>query len=175
MLSKASINNISFIIVHHTIYYNQNDYANAKTYFNQALQLNPNNAEAKKFVAYINSVDSAGKLDKAYNLYNENKYPEALTLLNEIIKQTPDNGTAYYYRGLVYDAQSKYTQAIADYQNSVKYSPDLTLAYYSIGVDYDNLAKYSDAKASYKKFVELSKESNEYTDYAKKRIDEIKI
>ena len=158
-----------------TIYYNQNDYVNAKTYLSQVLQLNPNNAEAKKLVDYINSVDSAGKLDKAYNLYNEGKFPEALTLLNEILKLTPNSGTAYYYRGLVYDAQSKFAQAIPDYQNSVKYSPELTLAYYSIGVDYDNLAKYSEAKASYKKFVELSKESNEYTDYAKKRIDEIKI
>ncbi len=158
-----------------TIYYNQNDYPNAKTYLAQALKLNPNNADAKKLVDYLNSVDSAGKLDNAYNLYNEGKYPEALNLLNEILKLTPNNGTAYYYRGLVYDAQSKYTQAISDYQNSVKYSPDLTLAYYSIAVDYDNLAKYSEAKTNYKKFVELSKDSNEYTDYAKKRIDEIKI
>ena len=158
-----------------TIYYNQNDYANAKTYLAQALTLNPKNDEAKKLVDYINSVDSAGKLDKAYNLYNEGKYADALTLLNEILKQTPNNGTAYYYRGLVYDAQTKYTQAIADYQNSVKYSPDLTLAYYSIAVDYDNLAKYSEAKVNYKKFVELTKDKNEYTEYANKRIEEIKI
>ncbi len=159
-----------------TLYYNMNDFTSAKPYLAAAIKLNSQQSEdAKKLIAYIDSVSAVGKLDSAYNLYNEGKYPEALALLNEIIKAVPDNATAYYYRGLVYDAQTKYAQAIKDYESALQYSPDFTLSYYSIAVDYDNLQKYADAKSNYQKFVDSSKETNEYTDYAKKRLSEINI
>ncbi|MBR6163562.1 tetratricopeptide repeat protein [bacterium] len=159
-----------------TLYYNMNDYNSAKPYLTNAIKLNsPQSEDAKKLVAYIDSVSAVGKLDSAYNLYNEGKYPEAVALLNEIIKAVPDNATAYYYRGLVYDAQTKYAQAIKDYESALKYSPDFTLSYYSIAVDYDNLQKWAEAKSNYQKFVDSTKETNEYTDYAKKRLSEINI
>jgi len=158
-----------------TLYYNMNDLTNARPYLAAALKLNPKNEDAKKLVDYIDSVSAVGKLDNAYNLYNDGRYPEAIALLNEIIKVVPENSTAYYYRGLVYDGQKKYAQAIKDYENALKYSPDFTLSYYSIAVDYDNLQKYAEAKSNYQKFVDSAKETNEYTDYAKKRLSEINI
>ena len=77
---------------------------------------------------------------------------------------------AYYYRAMVYDAVGQYQQAINDYENVVAQNPSIPLVYYSLGVDYDSLKIFTKAVENYKKFIELSKEENEYTNYARERI-----
>ncbi len=157
-----------------SVYMNLNDYANAKTYLNKAIAMNPSNAQAKNLLKFVNEQESNSKLDKALDLYDKGNFLEALKLLNAIIAADVKNGTAYYYRGLVYDAQKKYNLAIIEYQTALKYTTDLYLAYYSMAVDYDTLGKYQLAKSSYQKYLASGPELNEYTKYARKRVAEIK-
>lgn len=157
-----------------SVYMNLNDYANAKTYLNKAIAMNPNNAQAKNLLKFVKEQENNNQLDKALDLYDKGNYYEAVKLLNTIIAIDPKNGAAYYYRGLVYDAQKKFNLAVIEYQTALKYSTDLNLAYYSMAVDYDTLGKYQLAKSAYQKYLASNPEANEYTKYARKRVAEIK-
>ena len=155
-------------------YLDNNDYANAKIYLNKALTLDTTNEKAKRLLNFANEQEVNAKLEKALALFDNKKYIEALAIINPILSKDPKNGGAYYYRGLIYDAQSKYSLAITDYQNAIKYSPDITLAHYSLAVDYDSVGRYKEAALEYKKFLAAKPEESEYTKYARKRITEIK-
>ena len=116
-----------------------------------------------------------GNLEKGLAEYNAKRYLKALEIFNFAIRSDPGNGYAYYYRGLVYDAQKKYLQAIEDYKRALAKSSDLNLAWYSLAVDYDSINIKAEAKKAYKKFVEISKDPNdEYVKYAKQRLLKLK-
>ena len=157
-----------------TAYIAKEDNTNAKIYLDKVLSLNPNHQNAKNLVSYISEQSIQKNLDKALDLYSMQKYDDAYVLLNNIISQNPSSSVSYYYRGLVLDEQKKYEAAISDYKTAVKYDPQFDLAYYSMGVDYDTIKKYKEAYSSYKKYLEQTKEQNEYTEFAKKRIEELK-
>jgi len=76
----------------------------------------------------------------------------------------------YYYRAMVYDALGNYKLAVSDYESVIAKDSSIALVYYSLGVDYDSLKDFPRAIQNYKKFLELSKENNEYTNYARQRI-----
>lgn len=157
-----------------SVYLNLDNYANAKLYLNKSLALDKANEKAKSLLAFAKEQENNAILDKALNLYDRKLYVESLKILNAILLKDPKNGAAYYYRGMVYDAQRKYTLAISDYQNTLKYSSDITLAHYSLAVDYDTVGRSKDAALEYKKYLACKPEESDYTKYARKRVLEIK-
>ena len=174
---KASIlspNNAEIFYYIASAYSSKDDLANAKIYLNKVLAINSNHQNAKNLLTYISEQDIQKNLDKALDLYNSQKYQEAYAMLTNMINQKPTEYITYYYRGLVLDEQNKYEQAITDYKNAIKYDSQFDLAYYSIGVDYDTLKNFKEAYNYYKKYLSISKENNEYTEFAKKRIEELK-
>ena len=157
-----------------TVYIAKDDLVNAKTYLNKVLSGNPNHQNAKNLMNYIAEQDTQQNINKAIDLYNAQKYQDAYILLSSMINKNPSSAVTYYYRGLVLDEQKKLELAITDYKNAIKYDPQFDLAYYSLGVDYDTLKNYKEAYSYYKKYLKITKEQNEYTEFAKKRIEELK-
>ncbi len=157
-----------------SIYLNMDDYINAKSYLNKAIAIDKNNEKVKNLIKFIVEQENNTQLEKALNYYDVKKYVEAMKILNDILFKDSKNATAYYYRGMVYDAQSKYSLAIMDYQNAIRNSSDLTLAYYSLAIDYDSLGKYKEALINYRKYLETKPEENDYTKYARKRTLELR-
>ncbi len=158
-------------------YANANDYANAKAYAKKALALNPEHKSTKDLLAYVTEQESTALMDKALSMIDKQQYAEALNVLNNVIKSDPKNADAYYYRATVYDAQKKYQLAINDYKKALQYNPKLTITNYSIAIDYDYLAQYTNALSYYKKYLAETKkvgETNDYTRYSTKRIQELK-
>lgn len=158
-------------------YANANDYANARTYAKKALALNPEHKATKDLLAYVTEQESTAQMDKALSMIEKQQYAEALNVLNNVVKADPQNADAYYYRATVYDAQKKYQQAINDYKKALQYNPKLTITNYSIAIDYDYLAQYTNALSYYKKYLAETKkvaETNDYTRYSQKRIQELK-
>lgn len=158
-------------------YANDNDYANAKAYAKKALALNPEHKSTKDLLAYVIEQESTAQMDKALAMIEKQQYSEALSVLNGVIKADSQNADAYYYRATIYDAQKKYQQAINDYKKALQYNPKLTITNYSIAIDYDYLAQYSNALTYYKKYLAETKkvaETNDYTRYSQKRIQELK-
>lgn len=158
-------------------YSNADNFAQAKTYANKALTIDPNNKNAKEILAYVKDQECTTKMDKAIELFDQKQYQQALTLLTEAITLDPKNADAYYYRAMVYDAQKKYAPAINDYKKALQYNPQMTIANYSIAIDYDYLAQYSNALAYHKKYLSETQkkgETNDYTRYSARRIQDLK-
>lgn len=155
-------------------YVNLDDYTNGKLYLDKAVAIDKANTKAKDLLKFIADQQNTKLLDQAISYYDTKKYAESLKVLNTIIIKDMRNGNAYYYRGMVYDAQAKYNLAIIDYQNALKYNKELTLAYYSVAIDYDSLGKFKEAVMNYKKYLAAKPEENEYTKYARKRALELK-
>ena len=157
-----------------SLYANANDIENANTYIKIALTKNPSNSQAKELSNYINAKQSESTLAEAVKLYESQKYTEAIASFDKVIKIVPNDANVYYYRALCYDAVNNPKKAIEDYKAVLKNAPDMAIAYYSMAVDYDAIENYQSAKQNYQKYVEMTKEDNDFTSYAKTRINEIK-
>ncbi len=155
-------------------YSNAQDLPQAKIYAKKALEIEPNNKNAKELLDYVNQSELSAYLEQADKLYTEKKYPEALVMLGKVLAMDPKNASAHYSCGLINDELKKYWPAIESYKKAVQNDPSLAIAYYSIAVDYDTLQRYQQAVANYKLFVANEKADNEYTQYAKQRIQELK-
>jgi len=154
--------------------FQQDNTIEAKTFAQKALDLNPANTQAKEIIVSIHAGETAEKLNAAIDMYDAQKYDSALSILNEVISKDSKNSNAYFYRAMIKDAKKMYAEAIPDYQKAYDNNKDLTISKYSMAVDYDNLKKYKEAYNEFKNFVALTPQDNEYTKYAKGRINDLK-
>lgn len=158
-------------------YSNTENFDKAKTYAAKAISINPNHKNAKELLAYVREQECTAKMDKALELFDKKQYQQAITVLTEAIALDSKNSDAYYYRAMVYDALKKYQPAINDYKKALQYNPQMIIANYSIAVDYDYLAQYSNALMYHKKYLSETQkkgETNDYTRYSAKRIQDLK-
>lgn len=158
-------------------YANASNFNKAKVFAHKALAIDINYKDAKDLVAYVIEQECTQKVDQAIELIDKNNHQQALTLLNAVIAMDKENADAYFYRGMIYDTQKRYPLAIADYKKAVEYNPEMLIANYSIAIDYDALAQYSNALTYHKKYLALTQkigETNDYTRYSARRIQELK-
>lgn len=155
------------------LYTEKEDYTNAKNYVDKSLTLNKNNKPAKELLENINNQIASENLEQAIALFDETKYDESMTILNQILQANTKDAYALYYRGMIYDTQQKYKEAITDYKKAITYNPELTIINYLIGVDYDMLEQYKEAMSYYQAFTTTYTEDDDYSKYAKTRIDEL--
>lgn len=139
-----------------SLYQSKNDIDKAITYFNQAVQINQNYAEAyyNRGNAYLDKGNSseaiidynhALKINPNYaeaynnrgNAYKDKgDYDQASADYNQALQIDPDYAQAYYNRGGIYDDKGKYNQAIADYSEALRINPNYAPIYYNRGVTY---------------------------------------
>lgn len=157
------------------LYADSEKYSDAEAYLNKALTLNKNNAKASELLAQINDQNNANALNEAIQLYENEKYDESLAMLNKVITQDDKNAYAFYYRGMIYDAQKKVTEAINDFKKALALnSTDLLILHYMLGADYDTLGKYKEAHGYYTAYANSAAQDDEYKQYAKTRAEELK-
>lgn len=154
-------------------YSNMDDLVNAEKMIKKALNINKKDEKVNELYDYIIETQKNQKLENAYELYENQNYEKAMAILSDVIVKNPQTAHAYFYRGLIFDAQKKYQDAINNYLNAVKYTDDLNIAYYSIGVDYDYLQNYAQAINYYKKYLSTEPAEQEYIDFVKNRIKEL--
>ncbi len=153
---------------------NEGSQAEGLQYLNKALALEPEHADAKQLLAYVEEQGDMKKLETAMNLFESEKYDESLTILNEIITKNPKNGYALYYRGMIYDAKEKFADAIVDYEKAIALNNELTIVNYLLGIDYDTLNKAQKALKCYESFVANYAQEDDFKSYASSRIKDIK-
>ena len=151
-----------------------NDMKNAEIYAQTALSLNPENTYAKELIQNIKANQTSEILEIAINLFENTEYDKSLSKLNEVISKDPNNAYALYYRGMVYDAKQQYQNAITDYKKALEQSSDFEIVNYLIAVDYDTLSQYKNAYGYYKTFVNSYTEEDDYKQYSRKRLEELK-
>lgn len=112
------------------------DYDEAIENFNQALILNPNDAQAyiERGNALYENAQSSGNPDEEYKI--------ALKDFNNALKINPNEAEAYISRGIVrYDmaeyspnAKDEYQAALADFNRAIKKNPNNAKAYVQRGI-----------------------------------------
>lgn len=156
------------------LYAEKESWTSSKIYLQQALKLNPKNIEANDLLSTVIEQNNVLLIDKVINMYNEKDYTNALKLISQILSEDKTNSYAYYYRGLIYDAQQKPLQAIEEYKKATNYNSELSIAYYLIATAYDSLGQYSNAYIYFNKFVNTSKTNDEYKKYSITRLNDLK-
>jgi len=155
-----------------TVYQQKKDFKQAEASYKSALAVKPGYADAVKALSDLKLTEASGQLDEAIKAYTNKQYPIALTKLDAAIARNPQEAMAYYYKGLIYDAQKKVAFAITNYRNATRYNPSFSDAYYALAVDLDTQKDTSGAKAAFSKFVQLSgdKTEDDFVKYAKERL-----
>jgi tetratricopeptide (TPR) repeat protein len=82
--------------------------------------------EAKQYIARLpqgTTVDPNSLLNLGIKAYNDQKLDDAAGYFNRVVQENPQLPDAYYYRGLVFLAQSKTAEAKADFQKVLEIDP----------------------------------------------------
>ena len=148
----------------------------AEEYLKKSLSLNKNNQKATDYLKSIQQQNNANMLNEAITLYDSQKYDESLNLFNKLLAVDPMNAYAYYYRGMIYDTKENKNEAVNNFKNSLKYGSgeDLNIVNYLIAIDLDSLEKYKEAYNYYQKYSSSNAPDDEYKQYAKSRLEELK-
>ena len=169
---KPEDSNIPYYIA--VIYSESEDWENSKKYLNKALAINSENKQASEFLQTVNEQIELVALNKAIAYYEAEQYNEALPIFNQILSSDKSNSYAYYYRGMIYDAQEKRNDAINDFKKVYELNKDFEIVNYLIAADYDTMEKYKDAYNYYTKYASSNAQDDEYKQYAKARAEELK-
>ena len=156
------------------LYAEKENWTSAKIYLQKAINLDPKNVNAEDLLSTVVEQNNVLLINKVIDLYNAKSYEQALKIISQILTEDNKNAYAYYYRGLIYDAQKKPLQAIPEYKKAVQYNPELVISDYLIATAYDSLGQYTNAYTYYKKFVNNSKSSDDYKKYAQTRLVDLK-
>lgn len=156
------------------LYAEKENWTSAKIYLQTALKINPKNEDASDLLATVIEQNNVLLINKVIDLYNAKNYDNALKLISQILTEDNKNSYAYYYRGLIYDAQKKTLPAIQEYKKAIQHNPDLVISNYLIATGYDALGQYANAYTYYKKFVNESQSEDDYKKYARTRLHDLK-
>jgi tetratricopeptide (TPR) repeat protein len=160
-------------------------YSEAFEAFDQAIQLNPNSANAYRSRCWLsvqtNHYDQATKdCNKAVDLnnndiesylnlgiayYRMNDFNNALAVYNQLIQQHPQEGRSYYNRALVWMENKVYLTAISDYNQALTFSQRLENAelaeiYIDRGIAYLFTQKPSKAMSDFSQAIALNPTSS---------------
>ena len=156
------------------LYAEKENWTSAKIYLQNALKLNPKNENADDLLATVVEQNNILLINKVIDKYNAKDYANALKIISQILTEDKNNAYAYYYRGLIYDAQNKPLQAINEYKQAYTHNHELILADYLIATAYDSLGQYANAYTYYKRFVTNSKTNDQYKQYSTTRLNDLK-
>jgi serine/threonine protein kinase len=149
-------------------------YLNAKRYqeallaFEQAIQLDPNDAViyngkglalsnlnryGEALIAYEQAVQlnpgfENAYINKAYALYKLRRHPEALTACERAIQLGPNNASFYNLKGLILSDLNRYGEALAAYEQAIRLDPNITTAYNNKSSLLYSLKRYQEAIVS---------------------------
>jgi len=154
-----------------TAYHQKKDLAKASAAYKKTLSLKPDYKDAQQALASIDQQDASNTLEKGIDAYNHKNYPMAMNLINQALTKNNKDSMAYYYRGLIYDAQKKTSLAAQSYMEATRLNPDFTDAYYALGVALDTNKDAHGAKGAFEKFLTLSgTNEDDFVKYARERI-----
>src|SRR6266516_3508079 len=114
-----------------SIYLNTKRYQKALLAFEQAIQLDPNDA-----VLYNG---------KGLALSNLNRYGEALLAYEQAIRLNPNNADAYFNKGNILDELKRYEEALAAYELAIRRDPNNADAHNNKGYTLSKLGRYEEA------------------------------
>ncbi len=155
-----------------TAYDQQSQWDAARKQFEMALAKDSNLTQAQEALNMLANATTQTGLAKALEAYEKQQYPQALQQVDAVLKADPDNAMAYYYQGLVFDAQKKLPQAKTAYEKALSLDSGMTDAVYALAVVLDTQGNKAEAKKQYQQFINMTQgqPEDDFVRYAKERI-----
>ena len=122
-----------------TIYYENRQYETAIKYFEEALDIQPNNSEALKY--------------KAFCFVNIGRFNDAISIMNNVYKKFPDDSLLNYNLGRAYRGREDYKTAIRYYSISYKDKEYSVKSLYEMGLCYIKLENIESAIKTLEKAI----------------------
>ena len=139
--------------------YNQKDYRKAIADFTEAIQLNPNSAEAYQM---------RGQATAHYNSLSPDKatVERIIADFTEAIRLNPNSTAGYYTRGQIYNwvAIRDPDKAIADFTQCIRIDPNYIDAYRHRAKTYYEKGDYKQAREDVNKALQISPNNQEMKD-----------
>jgi tetratricopeptide (TPR) repeat protein len=139
-------------------YFEQNDFANAKLYFEKSVK-SKDNVAARGLLAFV--YNKEGDVSQARELWKKN------------LTDDPSNVSMWVNMGLSYERDGKYEDAIANYKKALDIKSNDPQIQINIGNAYTCIGQYIDALNAYRQALNSPKkeiaEYNIFLVYAKKR------
>ncbi len=141
-----------------TIYQRKGDYAQAATYLQAALQVNPVDADA--WYVLGQTQQQAGEFEKALEAYHRSvrlvpDYVEAYRAMAEIYRLTQEKGKEKYATGMIHLSGRSTEDALKDLQQAVALEPELAEAHEGLGLTMELLGRKEEALSNYRRALEL--------------------
>ena len=137
--------------------------ADAITYYNQAIKLNPKNEDA--YINLAQAYQQQGNFDKARSVLTDAKglFPENGLVQKQLAALAAETGSLLYSKASELFNQKKFQEAIAMYQKIVPSTPESLVG---IGACYQSLNDNAAAAKYYVKSLELDPKNADTTYYA---------
>lgn len=149
------------------------NYDKAIEYYKKAEEINPKNAEIPYYIGYLyserqNWQNAESYLKKSITLNPES---EAKNLLNYVVENL---SLADYNDAINLYEKQDFESALVKLNNLIKKGSNNIFVYYYRGLILDEQKKYKAAMDDYNKFISAYTTDDEYLQYVKSRIDELK-
>lgn len=154
-------------------YQSLEDFDNAIIYYKKAMNIAPKNAEIPYYIGYLYSEQQKWSESEAFlkKSIAMNPEGEAKNLLPYVMQ----NFTLAEYNDAVnlYE-QNQFESALTKFNEVLKKEANNAFAYYYRGLIYDEQKKYKLAIDDYNKFMSIYTTNDEYLQYIKARVEELK-
>ncbi len=122
--------------------YQKGKYEDALKHYDQAIDINPQFAEA-----YNNRGITKDRLGR---------HEEAIADYDQATRINPQFAEAYYNRGTTKDVLGRHEEAIANYDQAIRINPQYAQAYYNRGNAKDVLGRHEEAIADYDQAIRIN-------------------
>lgn len=122
-------------------FYNRMRYEEALTAFDQAVRLDPNNADAYN--------------GKGTALFDLMRYEEALIAFDQTIRLDPNFAIAHRNRGVALHNLQRYEEALIAFDRAISLDPNFAIAYYNKGNTLYGLMRHEEALAAFDQATRL--------------------
>jgi tetratricopeptide (TPR) repeat protein len=134
-------------------FYQLRNFPEAEKYLRQALALNPNSAEARRYLSQIS-------YNRAVDALESRRYQEAAAMLREYVQENPSEGPAWFNLGLAYLFTDSVKAAEEAFLQSTKLTPNHWESYDRLGYIYEMKTRdYTKSLQFYRKAAELNQNS----------------
>jgi tetratricopeptide (TPR) repeat protein len=120
----------------------QENWHSALTYFQKAIRINPDYAEAWFYVGYC--------------YHQLGRYQDSIEACKQSIRIKPDNANVHYNLGVAYTKLGQIQDAIESFKQTIRINPDYAEAHYFLGVSYSSLGRHQEAIEIYKQAIRIN-------------------